>query len=207
MAYAPEYDYLFKLVMIGDSGVGKTSLYEGYSNDQYPYWPVISNIGVDFRIRTITLEGKTVKLQIWDTAGQERFRTVTSSYYRGASGILLVYDVTCEDSFKNVRMWMNEVDIMTSPASRNAQVIILGNKTDLTDLRKVSTERGRMMAEEYGLKFIETNAQTGDNVEQAFLTLVKDIKYLKDLETETTSANISIDDTAGQTVWTSCSQC
>ena len=177
-----EYDYLFKLVTIGDAGVGKTSLYEGYSNDQYPPPPpIISNIGIDFGIRTITLEGKTVKLQIWDTAGQERFRTLISAYYRQASGILLVYDVTCEDSFKNVGMWLNNVK---EYASDNVQVIILGNKTDLTEERKVSTERGRMMAEEHSLKFIETSAQTGENVKLAFLTLAKDIKYLKDLETE-----------------------
>ena len=207
MAYVPEYDYLFKLVMIGDSGVGKTSLYEGYSCDQYPPPPpVISNIGVDFRVRTITLEGKRVKLQIWDTAGQERFRSITAAYYRGASGMLLVYNVTREDSFQNVGMWLDQIN---EYASVNVQVIILGNKTDL--MRKVSTERGRMMAEEHGLKFMETSAQTGENVELAFLTLAKDIKYLKDLETEepkmTSIATNNDGSTARQTIWSSCSLC
>ena len=207
MAHAPEYDYMFRLVMIGDSGVGKTSLYEGYSYEQYPPPHVVSNIGVDFYVRTITLEGKRVKLQIWDTAGQERFRSMLSSYYRGASGILLVYDVTYEDSFQSVGMWL---DGIKKSAPENVQVIILGNKTDLTETREVSTERGRMMAEEHGLKFMETSAQTGENVELALLTLVKDIKYLKDLETEesnTTSATNNDRSTARRTIWSSCSLC
>ena len=207
MAHAPEYDYLFKLVMIGDAGVGKTSICEGYFNDQYPYQLTIT-IGVDFCFHTITVEGKRVKLQVWDTAGGERFRIVPPAYYRGASGILLVYDVTCEDSFQNVGRWLDQIN---ERASENIQVIIVGNKTDLIKMRKVSTERGRMMAEEHGLKFMETSAQTGENVELAFLTLVKDIKYLKDLETEeskmTSVATNNDGPTARQTIWSSCSLC
>ena len=209
MAYAPEYDYLFKLVVIGDAGVGKTSICEGYFNDQYPYQPIMPTIGIDFSVHTITVEGKRVKLQIWDTAGGERFRSVAPAYYRGASGILLVYDVTCEDSFRiqHVGRWLDQIN---ERASENIQVIILGNKTDLIKMRKVSTERGRMMAEEHGLKFMETSAQTGENVELAFLTLVKDIKYLKDLETEESNkASATNDDrsTARQTIWSRCSLC
>ena len=104
---SPDYDYLFKLLLIGDSGVGKSCLLLRFADDTYTE-SYISTIGVDFKIRTIELEGKTVKLQIWDTAGQERFRTITSSYYRGAHGIIVVYDVTDESTFANVKQWLQE---------------------------------------------------------------------------------------------------
>ena len=206
MAHAPEYDYMFRLVMIGDVGVGKTSLYEGYSHDQYPPPLVIPNIGIDFHVRTITLEGKRVKLEVGDTGGQERFVTLPDGYYNGASGILLVYDVTDEYSFQNVGTWLDDIRKSTS---ENVQVIILGNKTDLTETREVSTERGRKMAEEHSLKFMETSAQTGENVELAFLTLVKDtcIKYLETEESNTTSATNNDRSTARRTIWSSCSLC
>mmetsp|Transcript_49208 Transcript_49208/g.71860 ORF Transcript_49208/g.71860 Transcript_49208/m.71860 type:complete len:109 (+) Transcript_49208:102-428(+) len=105
----PEYDYLFKLLLIGDSGVGKSCLLLRFADDTYTE-SYISTIGVDFKIRTITQDSKTVKLQIWDTAGQERFRTITSSYYRGAHGIIVVYDVTDMESFNNVKQWLHEID-------------------------------------------------------------------------------------------------
>lgn len=105
----PEYDYLFKLLLIGDSGVGKSCLLLRFADDTYTQ-SYISTIGVDFKIRTLGIDDKTVKLQIWDTAGQERFRTITSSYYRGAHGIIIVYDVTDRESFTNVRHWIHEID-------------------------------------------------------------------------------------------------
>ena len=123
---SPDYDYLFKLLLIGDSGVGKSCLLLRFADDTYTE-SYISTIGVDFKIRTIELEGKTVKLQIWDTAGQERFRTITSSYYRGAHGIIVVYDVTDESTFANVKQWLQEIEryacegclLYTSPSPRD----------------------------------------------------------------------------------------
>uniref|UniRef100_A0A0M3ICE7 Ras-related protein Rab-1A n=1 Tax=Ascaris lumbricoides TaxID=6252 RepID=A0A0M3ICE7_ASCLU len=126
-------DYLFKLLLIGDSGVGKSCLLLRFADDTYTE-SYISTIGVDFKIRTIELDGKTIKLQIWDTAGQERFRTITSSYYRGAHGIIVVYDITDQESFNNVKQWLQEIDRY---ACENVNKLLVGNKCDLTSKRAV----------------------------------------------------------------------
>lgn len=168
----PEYDYLFKLLLIGDSGVGKSCLLLRFADDTYTE-SYISTIGVDFKIRTIELDGKTIKLQIWDTAGQERFRTITSSYYRGAHGIIVVYDVTDNESFNNVKQWLHEIDRY---ACENVNKLLVGNKSDLTAKRVVSTEQGKEFAESLGIEFLETSAKTSTNVEQAFLTMASQIK-------------------------------
>ncbi|KAL5579393.1 hypothetical protein UlMin_011835 [Ulmus minor] len=168
----PEYDYLFKLLLIGDSGVGKSCLLLRFADDSYVE-SYISTIGVDFKIRTVEQDGKVVKLQIWDTAGQERFRTITSSYYRGAHGIIIVYDVTDEESFKNVKVWLQEIDKYTSG---NVNKLLVGNKCDLTDKKVISYETGKAFADEVGIPFLETSAKNATNVEQAFLTMVAEIK-------------------------------
>jgi len=168
----PEYDYLFKLLLIGDSGVGKSCLLLRFADDTYTE-SYISTIGVDFKIRTIELDGKTIKLQIWDTAGQERFRTITSSYYRGAHGIIVVYDVTDNESFNNVKQWLHEIDRY---ACENVNKLLVGNKSDLTSKRVVSADQGREFAESLGIDFLETSAKTSSNVEQAFLTMAGHIK-------------------------------
>lgn len=134
-------DYLFKLLLIGDSGVGKSCLLLRFADDTYTE-SFISTIGVDFKIRTIDLEGKTVKLQIWDTAGQERFRTITSSYYRGAHGIIVVYDITDAESFANVRMWLKEVERY---GSEGVSKLLVGNKSDLTSKRAVEYSAGKVI--------------------------------------------------------------
>ncbi|KAI8848704.1 GTP-binding protein ypt1 [Chytridium lagenaria] len=149
----PEYDYLFKLLLIGDSGVGKSCLLlQSY----------ISTIGVDFKIRTIELEGKTVKLQIWDTAGQERFRTITSTYYRGA-----------HDTFNNVKQWLQEIDRY---ASEGVNKLLVGNKSDLVAKKVVDYNSAKEFADQLQIPFLETSAKNSSNVEQAFLTMAKQIK-------------------------------
>ncbi|XP_044516061.1 ras-related protein Rab-8B [Gracilinanus agilis] len=127
---------------------------------------------IDFKIRTIELDGKKIKLQIWDTAGQERFRTITTAYYRGAMGIMLVYDITNEKSFDNIKNWIRNIE---EHASSDVERMILGNKSDMNDKRQVSKERGEKLAIDYGIKFLETSAKSSINVEEAFFTLARDI--------------------------------
>lgn len=169
---AKTYDYLFKLLLIGDSGVGKTCVLFRFSEDAFNT-SFISTIGIDFKIRTIELDGKKIKLQIWDTAGQERFRTITTAYYRGAMGIMLVYDITNEKSFENIKNWIRNIE---ENASADVEKMLLGNKCELNEKRQVSRERGEALAIEYGIKFMETSAKASINVEEAFYTLARDIK-------------------------------
>uniref|UniRef100_A0A672ZRY3 Ras-related protein ORAB-1-like n=1 Tax=Sphaeramia orbicularis TaxID=375764 RepID=A0A672ZRY3_9TELE len=165
-------DYLFKLLLIGDSGVGKSCLLLRFADDTYTE-SYISTIGVDFKIRTIELDGKTIKLQIWDTAGQERFRTITSSYYRGAHGIIVVYDVTDQESFNNVKQWLQEIDRY---ASENVNKLLVGNKCDLTTKKVVDYTTAKEFADSLGIPFLETSAKNATNVEQAFMTMAAEIK-------------------------------
>jgi small GTP-binding protein len=167
-----EYDFLFKLLLIGDSGVGKSCLLLRFADDTYTE-SYISTIGVDFKIRTIDLDGKTIKLQIWDTAGQERFRTITSSYYRGAHGIIVVYDTTDLESFNNVKQWLHEIDRY---ASDNVNKLLVGNKSDLTTKRAVSFDQAKEFADTLGIEFVETSAKNSTNVEKAFMMMASQIK-------------------------------
>ncbi|KAF8139768.1 rab-type small GTP-binding protein [Boletus edulis] len=168
----PHYDFLVKLLLIGDSGVGKSCLLLRFCDDAWTP-SFITTIGIDFKIRTIELDGKRIKLQIWDTAGQERFRTITTAYYRGAMGILLVYDVTDERSFNNIRTWHANID---QHASDGVNKILIGNKSDWTDKRAVTVDQGRELADELGIRFMETSAKVNDGVEDAFFTLARDCK-------------------------------
>lgn len=168
-----DYDHLIKLLMIGDSGVGKSCLLLRFVDDSFTT-SFITTIGIDFKIRTIEIDGKRIKLQIWDTAGQERFRTITTAYYRGAMGILLIYDVTDESSFNNIRNWIRNIE---QHASDNVNKILVGNKADMDESKRaVPTARGQALADEFGIKFFETSAKTNLNVEQVFFTLGRDIK-------------------------------
>lgn len=172
MAGSRNYDFLIKLLLIGDSGVGKSCCLLRFSEDSFTP-SFITTIGIDFKIRTIDLDGKRIKLQIWDTAGQERFRTITTAYYRGAMGILLVYDVTDERSFNNIQTWFQNVE---QHATEGVNKILIGNKCDWEEKRVVSTERGQALANELGIPFMEVSAKANINVEEAFLLLARDIK-------------------------------
>lgn len=167
-----DYDYLFKILIIGDSGVGKSALLVRYCDDTFND-TFISTIGVDFKIKTIEVDGKNIKLQIWDTAGQERFRTITSSYYRGSHGVILVYAVTDRASFSNVEKWVSEVD---KYATTNVKKLLVGTKSDLANQRVVPTEEGEATAAKLKVPFIETSAKTSSNVEEAFLQMALEIK-------------------------------
>jgi len=196
-----EYDYLFKLLLIGDSGVGKSCLLLRFADDTYTE-SYISTIGVDFKIRTIELNEKTIKLQIWDTAGQERFRTITSSYYRGAHGIIVVYDTTDLESFNNVKQWLHEIDRY---ASDNVNKLLVGNKSDLTQKRAVEYEHAGEYAESLGIQFIETSAKNSTNVEQAFIMMASEIKArYKTQPSGSGGANLKLQ---GQSVGASRSNC
>merc|ERR1712054_199241 len=164
--------YVFKLVLIGDSGVGKSCLLLRFADDTYTE-SHISTIGVDFKIRTIQLDGKTIKLQIWDTAGQERFRTITSSYYRGAHGIIVVYDTTDSESFNNVKQWLHEIDRY---ACEGVNKLLVGNKCDLTTKRQVEYNSAKEFADSLTIPFLETSAKSATNVEQAFMTMASEIR-------------------------------
>eukprot|EP00939_MAST-03C_sp_MAST-3C-sp1_P003528 g3528.t1 len=164
-----DYDSLFKLVLIGDSSVGKSCLLLRFADNSFTE-SYISTIGVDFRFRTVKIGEKTVKLQIWDTAGQERFRTITSAYYRGADGIIMVYDVSRRDSFDHVQDWLNEVNRYAKEES--CEKLLIGNKCDRGD-RLVSEAEGQAFAKNLNVPFYETSAKVGTNVEKAFLKLAE----------------------------------
>lgn len=164
-----DYDHLFKFILIGDSGAGKSCVLLRFADDTFTE-SYITTIGVDFRFRTVKFDGKKVKLQIWDTAGQERFRTITSSYYRGADGIIVVYDTTDRDSFNNVNNWVKEVNRY---ASESTVKLLLGNKSDKTAERAVPTEEAKALATSLNMHFIEASARNGTNVEEAFVTVAK----------------------------------
>lgn len=167
-----EYDYLFKLLLIGDSGVGKSSLLLRFADDAFSEC-YISTIGVDFKIRTVKVGDKTVKLQIWDTAGQERFKTLTTAYYRSAHGVVLVYDVNHKDSFVHMEQWLAEI---RKNARETINILLVGNKCDIIGRREVDYEVGKRFAEDLQMSFIETSAKDCTNVHKVFHTMAEELK-------------------------------
>ncbi|XP_061364271.1 ras-related protein RABA1f-like [Gastrolobium bilobum] len=176
-----DYDYLFKLVLIGDSGVGKSNLLSRFTRNEFSLESK-STIGVEFATRSVRVDDKVVKAQIWDTAGQERYRAITSAYYRGAVGALLVYDVTRHVTFENVERWLRELRDHTDT---NIVIMLVGNKADLRHLRGVSTEEATAFAERENTYFMETSALESLNVDNAFtevLTQIYNVVSRKTLE-------------------------
>jgi Ras-related protein Rab-11A len=167
----PEYNYLFKVVLIGDSGVGKSNLMTRYTSDEFNVESP-STIGVEFMTKGLKIEGRDVKAQIWDTAGQERFRAISRSIYHGAKGAMLVYDITNQQSFENIPNWLNELVSHVSPST---VIMLVGNKCDLEHLRAVKKETATKFAEEKRLLFLETSALDTTNVDKAFEWLVTEI--------------------------------
>lgn len=165
------YAFLFKYIIIGDTGVGKSCLLLQFTDKRFQ--PVHDlTIGVEFGARMVTIDNKQIKLQIWDTAGQESFRSITRSYYRGAAGALLVYDITRRDTFKHLSVWLEEA---RQHSQSNMIIMLIGNKNDLEHRRAVSFEEGKAFAEANGLIFMETSAKTAFNVEQAFINTAEKI--------------------------------
>lgn len=176
------YDHLFKILMIGDAGVGKSSMLLRFTDDSFDTH-IQSTIGVDFKVKHMDVMDKRVKLTIWDTAGQERFRTLTSSYYRGAQGVVMVYDVTRRDSFENLEQWLKEVKLYSPNSGEGVVKLLVGNKIDLE--RKVLREEAEGWARSQGMLFLEASAKTKLGIRQCFLEVVQKILEDPDLLTNT----------------------
>ncbi|XP_064602240.1 ras-related protein Rab-13-like isoform X2 [Liolophura sinensis] len=165
------YDILMRLLLVGDTGVGKTCLLCRYANDEF-FDTHISTIGIDFKMKTVAVDGRTVKVQIWDTAGQERFESITKQFYRRAEGILLVFDITNKASFEGVGKWITYIRELTR---EDPVMMLLGNKSDRKHRRQVSFAQAKEFAENYDMKYSETSAKSADNINQAFLSIITDV--------------------------------
>ncbi|XP_074843330.1 ras-related protein Rab-10-like isoform X2 [Carettochelys insculpta] len=166
---------LVKIVTAGEASVGKTSIVRRYTEPGLAAAAAasyIATVGIDFKVKTITFNDTTVKLQIWDTAGQEQFHTISTSYFRGAHGFVLVYDITNSDSFQGIRSWMKDIH---EKADDEVDIVLLGNKCDKETERIIPKHRGEKLAWEYGVPFFETSATDNINIEDAFSVLVKQI--------------------------------
>ena len=170
------YDLIFKLVLIGDSGVGKTNILSRYINNEFSYSSK-STVGVEFGSKIIKTNDKIIKIQIWDTAGQERYKSITSAYYKGAKGAFVVYDITRRDTFTNVDKWIGE---LKSTGNEDVFILLIGNKSDLEQERQVSTEEVTKKAEQLKIAFCETSALEGKNIEYAFQTVVEEVSKKSD---------------------------
>ncbi|GMI43915.1 hypothetical protein TrCOL_g9146 [Triparma columacea] len=188
-----DYDMHIKLLMLGDTGVGKTCLLLRYAYDSFSP-TFITTIGIDFKIKHVELDGLHVKLQIWDTAGQERFRTITVSYFKGAHGVALVYDVTDRDTFEAIRHWVKQIQ---EHAESNVSIVLIGNKCDKEQLRMVSRAEGEELAREINAPFFETSAKTNINVEDAFnkmAVMTKNSMMLQESTSRPSDGSLMVDD-------------
>lgn len=181
-------DLTYKLVILGDSGVGKTCLLLKFRDNTFLSGNFISTVGIDYRNKVVDIDGTKVKLQIWDTAGQERFRSVTHAYYRDAHALLLLYDVTNKSSFENIRAWLGEIK---EYAQDDVVIMLLGNKTDCkASERVIRKEDGEKLAKEYNVAFMETSAKTGLNVDLAFTAIARELLSRNSGETDKSSFKV-----------------
>lgn len=184
-------EYLFKVVIIGDSAVGKSNLLSRYARNEFNMHSK-ATIGVEFQTQSMDIDGKEVKAQIWDTAGQERFRAVTSAYYRGAVGALIVYDISRRTTFDSVSRWLDELN---THSDTTVAKMLVGNKCDLENIRAVSVEEGKNLAEAEGLFFMETSALDSTNVKKAFELVIREIYNIvsrKVLNSDSYKAELSV---------------
>ncbi|KAI5097474.1 ras-related protein Rab-37-like, partial [Silurus meridionalis] len=170
------FDISFKVMLLGDSAVGKTCVLVRFKDGAFLGGNFIATVGIDFRNKVVSVDNMKVKLQIWDTAGQERFRSVTHAYYRDAQALLLLYDITRKSSFDNIRAWLTEIH---EYAQKDVVIMLLGNKSDMAAERVIKPEDGQKLAKEYGVPFMETSAKNGVNVELAFLAIARQVLELK----------------------------
>lgn len=185
-------EHLLKILLIGNSGVGKSCLLMRYVENNFTT-NFFNTIGVDFKMKTVPIGDKDVKLQIWDTAGQERFRTITCNYYRGAHGVVIVYDITDRDSFESVKNWMIEIE---KYAQENVNKLLIGNKCDLTAKRQVAHDEGAELARQLRIDFLETSAKDVTNVEMLFRNMAESIlnriTHSADTEGDSNKGDINI---------------
>ena len=193
------YDMIFKIVLIGDSSVGKTNILSKFLSNEFDP-DSKATVGVEFGTKDFLIENNKVKVQIWDTAGQERYRSITNAYYKGAKGSLLVYDITNPKSFENLDRWLSD---LKSNGEDKISVILIGNKSDLENERKITLEQGKEKAAFFKLAFMETSALNGNNIEKAFNELITDVYknhhdlFEKQAKVEITEKAIDIDNTEG----------
>ena len=164
-----DYDYLFKVLLLGDSDVGKSSLILRYTDETFNS-KLVNSIGVDFKMKKREIDGKIIKVQIWDTAGHERFRSITYSYYRGANSIIIVFDLSDKKSFISITEWLKQIE---KHAKENVFKFLVGNKSDLEDERQVAYEEAKQYADEHDLPYIETSAKNGININELFDSSIK----------------------------------
>ena len=165
------YEMMFKVVLVGDSFVGKTNIMSKYLKDEF-HEDSKATVGVEFGSKQFTIEGHSIKAQIWDTAGQERYKAITSAYYKGAKGAFVVYDITRKSSFESIDKWVND---LTAAADKKITIVVIGNKSDLEDQRQIPKEKGEEKAAKLEVAFLETSALSGDNLDKAFELMMNEI--------------------------------
>ncbi|XP_071162044.1 ras-related protein Rab-13-like [Mytilus edulis] len=184
------YDLLLRLLLVGETGVGKTCLLCKYINQDF-ISAHISTIGIDFKMKTLQINDRVVKVQIWDTAGQERFESITKQFYRRAQGVLLVYDMSSRSSFEAIPKWLAHVEQF---CKEDVSVMLLGNKCDREDIRQVTTKEASQFAKEHGIMFSETSAKSSSNLEKAFLDMCTDIIESQEQQAAESRSSISLDE-------------